>query len=247
MTMRLPILCAVAVLFVLTPAAVGAEELTGSADVVLDSSYVWRGQVLNDEPVLQPSLTFEQEAWSLTVWANLDLTDRNLAAGELGEVDLDLSSTFSVAGVPLTLGTIEYLFPGSSGANTGEVYASIAPDVVLEPALTISYDWDQIEGFYAELSLGHAFALSERTTLDLRAASGWASSDFSGGYFGVDHAGACDGRLAASLEVAVSPELALSAAARYTWFWGSDLGDAAAATYGEQRLLAATLGLSYAF
>ena len=44
-----------------------------SVNVRLVSSYVWRGQVINNDFAFQPQLTASQYGLSLNVWANYDI------------------------------------------------------------------------------------------------------------------------------------------------------------------------------
>ena len=66
-------------------AAAAGDEKPWSIDAALDynSKYVWRGILVTDDPVLQPSITFAFKGFSLNIWANMDLTDVNDNDGEV--------------------------------------------------------------------------------------------------------------------------------------------------------------------
>ncbi|HEY8241739.1 MAG TPA: hypothetical protein VIH35_09845, partial [Kiritimatiellia bacterium] len=64
-------LCSLVAAALLSPVVVRAEEaaaeesaVSASIDVPVLSAYVWRGQVLNDEGVLQPSATISKNGFA---------------------------------------------------------------------------------------------------------------------------------------------------------------------------------------
>ena len=151
-----------------------AAQTTVGADASLFSSYVWRGLSLTNKPVLQPDLyvTFPAGKASVTVggWANIDL-------GQYDDVNDDISesgglSSFNFAEfdpwaevsfpvgekTTLTGGITAYIYPNDvdvapngglgSDANTVELYAKAAFDVLLSPKLSMWYDVDKINGAY---------------------------------------------------------------------------------------------------
>jgi hypothetical protein len=61
-------------------------------DVPVLSAYVWRGQVLVDDPVVQPTFTVAKGGFSINWWGNFNLDDN--ATGddfEFSEHDITLS------------------------------------------------------------------------------------------------------------------------------------------------------------
>lgn len=72
--------------------------------------------------------------------------------------------------------------------GTVEVFMSVGVDVPLAPALTVSYDVDEIEGLCAVASIGHSFELMDKVGLDLKASPGFGDADYNAGYFGLDDA-----------------------------------------------------------
>ena len=102
-----------------------AGDLAASASVDVVSRYVWRGQVLTEDPVLQPAVTVSFLGLSLNVWGSLDLEDTHDSGSDLRlqEVDYTLSYGFSPTGwLDLEGGVIWYAFPGAD--TTEEVYGS---------------------------------------------------------------------------------------------------------------------------
>ena len=244
------VLCAGLVLISLLGAGAHLEAAEDSlssvsVEVGLDaySHYVWRGMLLTDDPVLQPSLTLGLAGFSFNVWGSIDTTDVNELTGgdmtgptyNMQELDYTLSYGFSpMEGVDLEVGGILYTFPGTAFAETTEIYAALGVSVpYLDPSLTVYYDVDEAEGVYAGLSAGHAWQLMEPLSLSVGGSVGWGSSDYHAFYFGVDDSDLSDFNLSVGLEYVVSENVSVSATLAYSDFLGDDIGDAADAGYGE--------------
>ena len=211
----------------LAQARAGAPvSVSVSADLV--SKYVWRGILVTDDPVFQPSVTASWKGLSLNVWGSVDLTDVNENPGDnyrLQEVDYTGSYSFSpVKGLDLTGGAILYTFAGFP--DTSEVFATAALSCVpLTPTLSVYYDFGRIDGFYANLGISHTFTLTEKLSLGLSASLGCADSDYNAFYFGVDENAFNDGVLGANLDYKVNENFALSLYAKYSKLLDSDIED----------------------
>ena len=220
------------------------------ADLGVGSAYVWRGMVLNDELVMQPSLTVVAGNFSFNVWGNFDLTDRDGAAvdsGNFSEVDLTISWTHSFDKVALDIGVINYMFPnaGLTNSDTTELYVSASLDVVLEPSLTIYYDIDSIDGYYASLGIGHTFAVSDKTEIGLSGSYAFADSGFRDGYFGVDSSGAVDLAAGINVSVAINDAVGFSVGVVHSTLSDSDIEIAAAAIYADDSDTTLSTGFSF--
>ncbi|NOY80121.1 MAG: hypothetical protein GXP31_03855 [Kiritimatiellaeota bacterium] len=216
------------------------------------TKYVWRGQLLTDDPVIQPSATLSWKGLSLNVWGSIDATDVNEGSGEeyrLQEVDYTLSYGFTpTEGLDLEAGFITYTFPGTGLYTTEEVYGSVSLSrLPLTPTLAVYYDVDEVEGFYVNLSVDHTFQLTEKLALGLGAGIGWADSDYNTVYFGVNDSGLGDVSIGASLDYAVNERVSISAHVGYTAFADDDIRDAADAGYGDSSNLVCGVNLSMTF
>ena len=69
--------------------AVAESEVGVGLDVAALSSYVWRGQTLNDKMVVQPSLTASKAGFAINTWANYNVD--GAYDGDFSEVDLTAS------------------------------------------------------------------------------------------------------------------------------------------------------------
>ena len=82
-----------------------AEDQVFSADISVDyyGKYIWRGQNVNDESVLQPNVSGSAYGFTGSIWANIDLTNGPHQAapnnaGEFSEIDYTLDYSASVPG-----------------------------------------------------------------------------------------------------------------------------------------------------
>ena len=99
-----------------------ASDVSVTLDVPVLSAYVWRGQLLVDDPVLQPSLTASKGGFAINWWGNFNLDDN--ATGddfEFSEHDIGLSygTTCPLTGADLTFGVVNYDFPNPAIDSAG--------------------------------------------------------------------------------------------------------------------------------
>ena len=242
--------------------AKGAEVEEGvpagvSVDVAVLSAYVWRGQVLNKDAVLQPGMTASIGGFTANAWSSMNLAETE-TDGEFTEFDWTASYSFGAGPVALAAGVVQYTFPNSTVAGedgeataypgTVELFATAGlPDLPLGPSLGVYWDVDEIEGFYAVASIGHAFELTEKATLELAASLGFGDKDYNAGYFGHDKAAANDLLLVASLPIAMGKNATLTPSIGYAALPDTGLGDAAKEAYGEREYLFGGVALGLAF
>ena len=233
-----------------------AAPLGAGLDVPALSAYVWRGQTLNDKPVVQPSLTVSKAGFALNSWANYNCD--GAYQGDFSEVDLTASYSKSLGPVALGAGVVQYLFPNQTLAvadgedvaypGTCEIYASAGlPDMPLAPTLTVYRDVDEIDGTYAVLGAGHAFELTDKISLAASASLGAADADYNAGYFGVDDAALNDLVVGLALPVAVWENLTVKPAVSCVYLPDSDVRAAAETVYGEKEAVVGSLTASCAF
>lgn len=226
-----------------------ATPATATADLVGLSAYVWRGQVLNDEAVLQPSFTLGKSGFTINTWGNMNLTDAVTEdAPDFSELDLTLSYAKTVGNVGLGAGFIEYTFPNTAVAGTRELYASLAlPNLVVVPTLAVYYDFDEADGVYGNFSLGYSRSLCNKTTLGLFASLGMATADYNMFYFGVDEDALNDVNVGASVSFAVTKSLTIVPAVQYTALPDGDIEDGAATLYKDTDGVIGSVKASYTF
>ena len=234
------------------------EAVAGvSVDVAVLSAYVWRGQVLNKDAVLQPGLTGSIGGFTANAWSSMNLAGTE-TDGEFTEFDWTVAYSREVGPVELAAGVVQYTFPNStvagedgSGAaypGTVELFATAGmPGLPLGPSLGAYWDVDEIDGFYAVASIGHAFGLTEKATLELSASLGIGDKEYNEGYFGHGEAALNDLLLVARLPIEVGKNATLAPTIGYAALPDTELGDAAKEAYGEKEhwFGGVALGLSF--
>ena len=183
------ILSALMLLTFADPAA-ALGPVDASAGLGLFSKYVWRGQALTDDPVLQPEVSADIMGFGFDIWGNMDLTDYHTTAedpdglaGQMNEIDYTLRYGASFPFLQLGAGLIHYTYPNLDIDSTTELYVAAAANILFSPSVSIYYDIDEIDGGYVQIGASHSLPLSPMTNLDLAAALGYGSEDYVNGYF----------------------------------------------------------------
>ncbi len=112
------------------PAAAPSIPTSATASVSYLSQYVWRGLVLSDGWVIQPSIDFNYGGFNANLWMNYD---RNPDIQQTNETDLTLKYTYSVKDLSLSAG---YIYYGVVGANDEEAFVSASYATILNPSIT---------------------------------------------------------------------------------------------------------------
>lgn len=215
-----------------------AQAADVEAELGVYSAYVWRGLIVNDEAVLQPSLTVGAGNFSINVWGNFDLTDSLGDSAQFSEIELTISYAHKVGSALFEAGVVNYMFPNLAtevpDTDTTEVYFSAAFDVILEPSVTFYYDVDVIEGHYLIFGIGHTFKINEKTNLGMEATYGFGGSSYVDGYFGVDDSGPIDLGLGVFLRYSINDAVGFSAGVHYMSLMGSALKESVGDEYGTK-------------
>jgi hypothetical protein len=205
--------------FAFGPLSAGAVETSGSASADFMSQYIWRGQQLSDEIVIQPSVGITYGGFGVNLWANYD-TDTN----EHNETDLTLNYANSIDKFSYDAGYIYYAL--DSIDDTQEFYLSLAYDVILSPSLTVYYDFDEGEGAFIVAAIGHSLELPKGMTLDLGASASYIADnklvlDKDGDEFSDFY----NGDLSASLTIPVTEAISISPMVAYSFALSDDAKD----------------------
>ena len=199
-----------------------AQVLPGAhADLALMSKYVWRGQILTDDAVLQPAIGGNWLGFGLDIWGNVDLTDVNGNKTEFNEIDYILKYGLTLIVVELEGGIDHYTFPNTGINTTTELYLGAVAKILLSPSLYIYRDVDEIKGTYVEAGVAHTVGKYDKAELELSADLGWGSAGYGRGYFAVDDAGFNNLAIAAELPWQPIPLLTITPSAAYTTLLGA--------------------------
>ena len=195
------------------------KVICSGADMAFLSKYVSRAVTMTDGPVFEPNVWASYKGFTASVWANMDLTDRNHNRGEFTEFDFTLDYSASVGKLGLSGGAIYYDF--ISAKDTAEVYAGVGYDMFLSPKLVVYYDCWQADGFYGVFSIGHGFDLPQpapwmKPSLALSGQVGWGSKNYNSFNWGAEHGTFTDLVFTASLPVAISDHFTVKPTVSYS-------------------------------
>jgi hypothetical protein len=198
-------------------------DIGATAD--LFSKYIWRGQNIVDDWVLQPGASVGYKGLTGSIWGNMDLTGEVVGESQLTETDLTIDYSNKVPGLDIlgySVGAIYYSFLNTHSHPTAEVYGGLTASVPLSPAVRWFYDFDQIEGSYVQFSVGHTIEKIRKwgddchCDVQLGASLGLGTDGYNEGYFGVDETALNDLTLTAGLSIClgkltIRPSLGYSA------------------------------------
>lgn len=208
-----------------------ASSVTTKLDLAYVSKYVWRGIVANPDPAFQPSLTLTHKSGvSFNWWGSMDTTKINGQQGNFTEIDYTLNYAWTSGKKCLNAGVIDYSFPNTNFATTSEAYGSVCFGGAFSPTLSVNYDFDEADGYYASLSGGYTCAMPWKkgmpTTMNLSARLSYASADYNEFYFGVDDAAFTDLLLSASMPLTTYKSISITPSISYSTILDKSLRDA---------------------
>jgi hypothetical protein len=170
------------------------------------SKNIFRGQLLNDDPVVASELGFEKGLFGFKVQAVNDLTDYNENSGEVTQLNLDLYVKSMVYANPAgkivneitTFGGFElFTYPQSDGKNTVEAYAGFDTMskklAAVHTKTTVHYDLDEANGWYVDSKVYRDFDIKKaafhlgkqefKTTVTPEIGMGWGSENYNKYYW----------------------------------------------------------------
>lgn len=220
------------------------SDVEASADIGLYSAYVWRGQVVNDGLVAQPSLTVSKSGFSLNVWGNYNL-DADDGNNDFGEVDFALTYTIpeSSDNFDIDIGLVNYVFPGSDDDSTTEAFVStIFHNIILTPVLSLYYDFVEADGLYGSLAVSQGFEFSDALSAEIGGSVGYGSKKYNEFYFGNAGGELNDYNVYISGNYELTENLSLGALLQYTL-----LGDNLSEFVEKDSIVWGGVSLSYSF
>jgi len=214
------------------PAAGAAPEPARPADkwplsLAFDATwagkYVWRGIVVAEDPVFEPSVEVGAGDLTLNIWTNLDTTDVNDFRGQANEIDYTLDYTVGAwEWLTASVGAIHYAFPQAHAFDTTEAYLALGADVPTSPTLTVYRDLDEHDGTYITLGFGHTFgdvwtpSPEMAMSVDLAAQFAWGSRKHNAFYYG-SGTGWADASVTVALPFAVGNHVTITPYASQVW------------------------------
>ncbi len=252
----------------MAPSAPAEPEVTAQAALL--SSYVWRGQVYNNDFVIQPQITLSQYDVSLNVWANYDMAGANAfgVSDDISELDLTLAYTLpiDINELAFDVGAIYYTFPNTLSPSTAELYAratvtSWASDeyvVPVIPSVTLFGDVDEVKGLYVLFDVHAPYAVSDVLTVAGGISAGYGNTSYNDYYFpngpGPDptvgssqDAGWNDYNFYGTASYQITDAVSAQFNMTYTMLEGGAIRDAAKQIYDNKEKFWGGFGIAYDF
>lgn len=146
------------------------SSISVSADIAVNSKYIWRGFALDDDPVMQQGVYVSAYGVTGSIWGSFDIdADDNLSSDEF---DWTMNYTYEKNKISLSLGHTYYGFPASN-AESKEFYIAAELDIPSSPILTWYHDYGKEssgggDGDYWELGISHSVPFNKNSiTFDL--------------------------------------------------------------------------------
>ncbi|HPF15235.1 MAG TPA: hypothetical protein PLJ12_13305 [Planctomycetota bacterium] len=163
----------------------------------LATQYVFRGAVVNKDPVFQPSVSAHAErgnhALDAVIWSNYDSSDDNGKAHDWTEVDYSGGYTHSEGTVSTSVGFIHYAYPSTQFESSSEVYAMASTAWnALTSTLEVWYDYEVIDGYYVNLNVSRDWDLHEAWGLATKLGIGYMDKAQGEYFFGPRESGWAD-------------------------------------------------------
>ncbi|HKQ91260.1 MAG TPA: hypothetical protein VJZ77_11275 [Blastocatellia bacterium] len=175
-----------------TPAQLTEKEspFTYGAEMDFNSRYVWRGLLLDDGPVGQPSAWISAFGFTLTAWSNVAMTDASGVTG-INSGGLILAYDRDWEKLRLEAALDSYMGRMSSdieSRNTMEGSLKLSyPVGPLRIFTTHAFDVLAYRGsYFGEAGVEYARQITKSTEFTISARSGWASAKFNDVYIGVN-------------------------------------------------------------
>ncbi|PLX80263.1 MAG: hypothetical protein C0616_08775 [Desulfuromonas sp.] len=219
---KIVMLCAVALLALTAVLPTSALALDASADAYVSvySKYLWRGFDLSpdDSFVVQPGADVSMGGFTVSWWGNVSEND-----GNMNEVDLVLDYSFDIGEmVSMSVGNIMYDVDGVK--DTNELYVGATLNTILEPSLTVYYDYDEFKTLYTTLGIGHGYDINDQVSIGVGVTASYLVDDEDDG-FGTDDSWLHNLEISAGVGYTVTEQVSLSLDALYSLPLSDDAED----------------------
>jgi hypothetical protein len=202
--------------------------------------------------VIQPSVGIAYGSFGANIWANYDSDskiDEGDGHGEFSETDLTLSYSFSVEKWNFSAGYIYYAFTGVN--DTQEVYLSTTYSTLLNPTLTLYYDYDEGNGAFVIAAISHSFQVFKGSSLKLSAS---VSYDINNKVMGFDENGDdfinfYTGELSAGLSIPITKAISITPKVAYSFPLSDDAKEAikGISDDGDNDILYGGINVTFSF
>ncbi len=163
-----------------TPKSIFGDELkslgiTGSVTMDYYNRYVWRGQYLDRDEVLQPGVSLSAKGFTVGYWGNWDLENSDALMSD--ESDYYVSYAYTFDKLTLTGGHTWYGFR-ETHTSSKEFFVSLGVAVPLSPVFSFYRDYEDGKdlntdgsGNYYSLSLSQSIMIEKKYGISLELGS----------------------------------------------------------------------------
>ncbi|MBN2161904.1 MAG: MipA/OmpV family protein [Pontiellaceae bacterium] len=244
------------------PPAGNTPEPEVTAEAALLSSYVWRGQVYNNDAVLQPQITVSHMGFSLNVWGNYNLAGKDCGgvSSDFSEIDFSLAYNvpFNLSDMEIVVGATHYTFPNTGVESTSEVFVNGAittfEDLVVPviPSVTLFGDVDEARGTYVLIDVCAPYEVSEYLKVSGGVSMGYGNTSYNDFYFpngpaSSQEAGFNDYNFYGTVDYALTDSVTASFNLTYTMLEGGAIEDAARGIYDAKEKIWGGVNVAYDF
>lgn len=147
-----------------------------TTDMAINSDYVWRGFLLDEDVVMQPGIYISGGGFTFSLWSSFDMQSDD--ALDSDEVDYSIDYTKDFKGYSLSVGLTYYDFP-EADTYSREFYVGVVFDTFLSPSITWYHDFGNESsggghGDYLHFAIAHSIPFGQNgITLDLNAGIGF--------------------------------------------------------------------------
>lgn len=234
-----------------------------TAEIGLLSSHVWRGQVLNNDFILQPQVTVAQYGVSLNIVGDYDLGSNWLGvSSDFSELDISLAYTLplNINEASVDVGVIGYHYPANGTAvspfgfnrkSTTELFARATvlswKDYVI-PSVTLFGDVDEANGVYILFDVVAPYQVSDYLWVEGGVSAGWGNTSYNDYYwFGKHDAGWNDYNFYGNASYEIMDNVTASLNLTYTFVEGGSIGEASDTIYEASEKFYGGVNIAYDF
>ncbi len=139
-------------------------EITSGATLDFYDKYVWRGQYLDTDPVVQPGVSFSSYGVTVGYWGSLPMGSTSDTLNS-SESDYYLSYSHTFDPVTISAGHTWYEFSGSN-TSSKEFYVTLSAATFLNPSISFYHDYEDGKDLNTDGS-GNYWALSVAQSVPL--------------------------------------------------------------------------------
>ncbi|OGV68136.1 MAG: hypothetical protein A2283_04560 [Lentisphaerae bacterium RIFOXYA12_FULL_48_11] len=216
------------------------------------SAYNWRGQIIDDLPVVQPYMSITHRGFTVSAWGNFSLDDKYTGKHDFSEIDLTASYLIPVSFAEISVGIIDYLPTVQADWELHEMFLTAKyPNDWIIPRVEAYRSFNDYVGYYLLAGLSRQFELSKKLALAADFYSGFGSSKWNIYSFGVDGDRMNDGAVSLALKYQLGSALYVTPSIKYAWLWDSKIQTGADETLpaasSDSDMLIGCLSMEYSF